>query len=95
MNQLLLGAAVWSCEAAEGSHRPVLQQGAAVHGSSSVQEVPEDGGSGAALSRVRLPASRRERVLPQRSVGLEAPGEGEAQILFGVLVNLQVEEFAS
>lgn len=30
------------CKAGDGSHQPVLQQGAVIDSSSSVQEVPED-----------------------------------------------------
>lgn len=61
------------CEAADGSHGPVLQQRAVVDSSTSVQKVPEHGGCGAAVSSVALLASGHNKVFFQRAIGLKAP----------------------
>ncbi len=66
---------IWLCEAADGSHRPVLQQRAVVHGPPSVQKSPEHRSSRAAVSPAGLRACRHNQVLLQRTVGLKAPVE--------------------
>lgn len=64
------------CRLLAASHRSVLQQRAVVHSSTSAQDVPEPGGSRAAVSSAGLSWARgHQHVFLQLMVGLKAPVE--------------------
>lgn len=74
---------IWLCKAGDGSHRPVLQQRAVVHSSTSVQKTPEHRGHRAAVSPAGLRARRHNHVFLQGPVRLKASVEQNTKIKTG------------
>lgn len=63
------------------SHWAVLQQRAVIDSSSFIQEVPEHGGSRAAVSVAELWAARHNNFFLQVAVGLEMSGKRQKETL--------------